>query len=69
MINVAECKMIIRMLEKQILDYQAKCRHKNYRGDPVDNQVGDHLIGKTIKCTCADCQYVWYLDEQEVVDG
>ena len=54
MINVAECKMIIRLLEKQILFMQSKCQHKNYRGDPVED-------GK-IKCTCADCQHVWYLD-------
>lgn len=54
MINVAECKMIIRMLEKQILDQQAKCEHKNYKGDPVE--------GGMIKCTCANCQHEWYLD-------
>lgn len=58
MINVAECKMIIRMLEKQILDHQAKCEHKNYRGD---------LVGNLIKCTCADCQHTWYLAEQDEI--
>lgn len=57
MINVAECKMIIRLLEKQILFMQSKCEHKNYRGDLVE--------GGMIKCTCADCQHVWYLDGQE----
>lgn len=53
MLTVPECKMIMRMLEQQILDIQARCSHESYRGDPVE-------AGR-IKCTCATCQHVWYL--------
>ena len=56
MINVAEAKMMIRLLEKQILDIQASCDHKSYVG-----QYGADCI----KCTCDKCQHVWYIEQKE----
>lgn len=60
MINVAECKMMIRMLEKQILDIQANCEHTSYIGQYVEDRI---------KCTCDRCQHVWYLDSKDQENG
>ena len=57
MINVAEAKMIMRMLEKQILDIQASCEHKSYVGQYGENRI---------KCTCDKCQHVWYIEQTDV---